>query len=155
MRSIARKPVKKISASELPFPTVTKEIAPAPCLICKALRADEFNNARTLLICLAASIYRSEISPHPRGKREKSVYWQLLPENFILEVKSTREKIVSMHISKTEILPKTATAGSDVVQSGRPIFDDFFQHLWPSIGNNTENVVFQMVKRLWLIRIDQ
>ncbi|GFU97693.1 uncharacterized protein TNCV_4455791 [Trichonephila clavipes] len=25
----------------------------------------------------------------------------------------------------------TATAGSDVVQSGRPIFDDFFQHLWP------------------------
>ncbi|GFX18676.1 hypothetical protein TNCV_3311371 [Trichonephila clavipes] len=49
----------------------------------------------------------------------------------------------------------TATAGSDVVQSGRPIFDDFFQHLWPFIGNNTANVVFQMVKRLWLIRIDQ
>ncbi|GFT50630.1 hypothetical protein TNCV_552141 [Trichonephila clavipes] len=48
-----------------------------------------------------------------------------------------------------------ATAGSDVVQSGRPIFDDFFQHLWPYIGNNTENVVFQMAKRLWLIRIDQ
>ncbi|GFU04290.1 hypothetical protein TNCV_863931 [Trichonephila clavipes] len=47
----------------------------------------------------------------------------------------------------------TATAGSDVVQSGRPIFDDFFQHLWPYIGNNTANVVFQMVKRLWLIRI--
>ncbi|GFW24695.1 hypothetical protein TNCV_2405581 [Trichonephila clavipes] len=50
---------------------------------------------------------------------------------------------------------KTATAGSDVVQSERPIFDDFFQHLWPYIGNNTANVVFQMVKRLWLIRIDQ
>ncbi|GFX66737.1 hypothetical protein TNCV_3048361 [Trichonephila clavipes] len=50
---------------------------------------------------------------------------------------------------------KTATAGSDVVQSGRPIFDDFFQHLWPYIGNNTANVVLQMVKRLWLIRIDQ
>ncbi|GFV40039.1 hypothetical protein TNCV_4412701 [Trichonephila clavipes] len=49
----------------------------------------------------------------------------------------------------------TATAGSDVVQSGRPIFDDFFQHLWPYIGNNTANVVFQMVKRLWLIRIDK
>ncbi|GFV61316.1 hypothetical protein TNCV_4103741 [Trichonephila clavipes] len=49
----------------------------------------------------------------------------------------------------------TATAGSDVVQSGRPIFDDFFQHLWPYIGNNTANVVFQMVKRLWLILIDQ
>ncbi|GFV61736.1 uncharacterized protein TNCV_188941 [Trichonephila clavipes] len=49
----------------------------------------------------------------------------------------------------------TATAGSDVVQSGRPIFDDFSQHLWPYVGNNTANVVFQMVKRLWLIRIDQ
>ncbi|GFV01405.1 hypothetical protein TNCV_379951 [Trichonephila clavipes] len=49
----------------------------------------------------------------------------------------------------------TATAGSDVVQSGRPIFDDFFQHLWPYIGYNTANVVFQMVKGLWLIRIDQ
>ncbi|GFW88727.1 hypothetical protein TNCV_4972201 [Trichonephila clavipes] len=49
----------------------------------------------------------------------------------------------------------TATAGSDVVQSGRPFFDDFFQHLWPYIGNNTLNVVFQIVKRLWLIRIDQ
>ncbi|GFV97894.1 hypothetical protein TNCV_2022091 [Trichonephila clavipes] len=50
---------------------------------------------------------------------------------------------------------RTATASSDVVQSGRPIFDAFFQHLWPYIGNNTANVVFQMVKRLWLIRIDQ
>ncbi|GFX50820.1 degenerin mec-10 [Trichonephila clavipes] len=49
----------------------------------------------------------------------------------------------------------TATAGSDVVQSGRPIFDYFSQHLWTYIGNNTANVVFQMVKRLWLIRIDQ
>ncbi|GFW72449.1 hypothetical protein TNCV_3796771 [Trichonephila clavipes] len=53
------------------------------------------------------------------------------------------------------LCPRTATAGSDVVQSGRPIFDDFFQHLWPYIGNNTVDVVFQMVKRLWLIRIDQ
>ncbi|GFY05570.1 hypothetical protein TNCV_4370791 [Trichonephila clavipes] len=52
-------------------------------------------------------------------------------------------------------LMRTATAGSDVVQSGRQIFDDFFQHLWPYIGNNTANVVFQMVKRLWLIRMDQ
>ncbi|GFV02446.1 uncharacterized protein TNCV_1023741 [Trichonephila clavipes] len=32
---------------------------------------------------------------------------------------------------------KTATANCHVVQSGRPIFDDFFQHLWPYIGNNT------------------
>ncbi|GFW68874.1 receptor-type tyrosine-protein phosphatase eta [Trichonephila clavipes] len=58
-------------------------------------------------------------------------------------------------ISKSRCWKGTATAGSDVVQSGRPIFDDFFQHLWPYIGNNTANVVFQMVKRLWLIRIDQ
>ncbi|GFT69659.1 hypothetical protein TNCV_1298681 [Trichonephila clavipes] len=50
---------------------------------------------------------------------------------------------------------RTTTASSDVVQYGRPIFDDFFQHLWPSIGNHTANVVFQMVKRLWLIHIDQ
>ncbi|GFX79528.1 hypothetical protein TNCV_825171 [Trichonephila clavipes] len=49
----------------------------------------------------------------------------------------------------------TAMAGSDVVKSGRPIFDDFFQHLWPYIGNNTANVVFQKVMHLWLIRIDQ
>ncbi|GFT46992.1 odorant receptor [Trichonephila clavipes] len=54
-----------------------------------------------------------------------------------------------------ESMPRTATAGSDVVQSGRPIFDDFFQHLWPYIGNNTANVVFQIVKLLGLIRIDQ
>ncbi|GFU79956.1 hypothetical protein TNCV_578361 [Trichonephila clavipes] len=77
------------------------------------------------------------------------------------------ERWVSAQVSSTSLedgsklcgsSPKalvTATAGSDVVQSGRPIFDDFFQHLWPSIGNNTTNVVFQMVKRLWLIRIDQ
>ncbi|GFS70757.1 hypothetical protein TNCV_498261 [Trichonephila clavipes] len=50
---------------------------------------------------------------------------------------------------------QTATAGSDVVQSVGQIFDDFFQHLWPYFGTNTANVVFQMVKRLWLIRIDQ
>ncbi|GFU05450.1 hypothetical protein TNCV_3290971 [Trichonephila clavipes] len=50
---------------------------------------------------------------------------------------------------------RTVTAGSDVVQSGRPIFDDFFQHLWPYISNNTANVVFQMVKHLRLIRINQ
>ncbi|GFX71266.1 hypothetical protein TNCV_3410361 [Trichonephila clavipes] len=53
------------------------------------------------------------------------------------------------------VIRQTVKAGSDVVQSGRPIFDDFFQHLWTYIGNNTVNIVFQMVKRLWLIRIDQ
>ncbi|GFS90150.1 hypothetical protein TNCV_508111 [Trichonephila clavipes] len=65
--------------------------------------------------------------------------------------------IFDENVDSTVISPlrRTATAGSDVVQSGRSIFDDFFQHLWPYIGNNTANVVFQMVKRLWLIRIDQ
>ncbi|GFX17803.1 hypothetical protein TNCV_2292521 [Trichonephila clavipes] len=70
---------------------------------------------------------------------------------------STRvEEIAS---SKTHLLlcsiQRLPRAGSGVVQSGRPIFDDFFQPLWPHIGNNTANVVFQMVKRLWLIRTDQ
>ncbi|GFW74792.1 transposable element Tcb1 transposase [Trichonephila clavipes] len=56
---------------------------------------------------------------------------------------------------KYDFWHRTATAASDVVQSGCPVFDDFFQHLWPYIGKHTANVVFQMVKRLWLIRIDQ
>ncbi|GFX43229.1 adhesion G protein-coupled receptor B2 [Trichonephila clavipes] len=64
------------------------------------------------------------------------------------------DNLMALHF-KYDFSHMTATAGSDVVQSGRPIFDDFFQHLWPYIGNNTANVVFQMVKRLWLIRIDQ
>ncbi|GFV70321.1 hypothetical protein TNCV_4797401 [Trichonephila clavipes] len=72
---------------------------------------------------------------HPTKYRNSGFYFEYLPtENHSL---------------------RTATAGSDVVQSGRPIFDDFFQRLWPYIGNNTANVVFQMVKRLWLIHIDQ
>ncbi|GFU57585.1 adhesion G protein-coupled receptor B2 [Trichonephila clavipes] len=62
--------------------------------------------------------------------------------------------LMALHF-KYDFWHMTTTAGSDVVQSGRPIFDDIFQHLWPYIGNNTANVVFQMVKRLWLIRIDQ
>ncbi|GFU59009.1 adhesion G protein-coupled receptor B2 [Trichonephila clavipes] len=63
------------------------------------------------------------------------------------------DNLVALHF-KYDFWHRTAMAGSDVVQSGRPIFYDFFQHLWPYIGNNTANVVL-MVKRLWLIRIDQ
>ncbi|GFT87876.1 hypothetical protein TNCV_799801 [Trichonephila clavipes] len=59
------------------------------------------------------------------------------------------------YIATLKGLKRTATAGSDVVQSGRSMFDDFFQHLWPYIGSNTANVVFQMITRLWLIHIDQ
>ncbi|GFY30075.1 hypothetical protein TNCV_4073881 [Trichonephila clavipes] len=69
--------------------------------------------------------------------------------------KVNRIVMTSERMANCPPVKETATAGSDVVQSGRPIFDDFFQHLWPYIGNNTANVVFQMVKRLWLIRIDQ
>ncbi|GFX68882.1 uncharacterized protein TNCV_3865801 [Trichonephila clavipes] len=64
------------------------------------------------------------------------------------------DNLVALHF-KYDFWHITATAGSDVVQSGRPIFDDFFQHLWSYVGNNTANVVFQIVKRLWLIRIEQ
>ncbi|GFV75747.1 adhesion G protein-coupled receptor B2 [Trichonephila clavipes] len=66
----------------------------------------------------------------------------------------SKDNLVALHF-EYDFRHMTATVGSNVVQSGRPIFDDFFQHLWPYIGNNTVNVVFQMVKRLWLIRIDQ
>ncbi|GFV78052.1 hypothetical protein TNCV_2061 [Trichonephila clavipes] len=74
---------------------------------------------------------------------------------FKAQVNTRKEKIGIRHVKEISDNKGTATAGSDVVQSGSPIFDDFFQHLWPYIGNNTANVVFQMVKRLWLIRIDQ
>ncbi|GFY05134.1 adhesion G protein-coupled receptor B2 [Trichonephila clavipes] len=66
----------------------------------------------------------------------------------------SKDNLGALHF-KYDFWHRTATVGSDVVQSGRPIFDGFFQHLWPYIGNNTANVVFRMVKRLWLIRIDQ
>ncbi|GFT25568.1 hypothetical protein TNCV_1965031 [Trichonephila clavipes] len=72
-----------------------------------------------------------------------------------LAIISELKPLLRAIVSGCQLCTRTATAGSDVVQSKRPIFDDFFQNLWPYIGNNTANVVFQMVKRLWLIRIDQ
>ncbi|GFV02871.1 adhesion G protein-coupled receptor B2 [Trichonephila clavipes] len=51
----------------------------------------------------------------------------------------SKDNLVTLHF-KYDFWHRTSTAGSDVVQSGRPIFDDFFQHLWPYIGNNTTNV---------------
>ncbi|GFX34437.1 uncharacterized protein TNCV_3656751 [Trichonephila clavipes] len=77
----------------------------------------------------------------------------IVPIAIMDEIKPIIKELSAPKLLKTCV--GTATAGSNVVQSGRPIFDDFFQHLWPYIGNNTANVVFQMVKRLWLIRIDQ
>ncbi|GFW07101.1 hypothetical protein TNCV_3692961 [Trichonephila clavipes] len=72
-------------------------------------------------------------------------------KEFLMQMFEKKEPLANVY----DFWHMTATAGSDVVQSERPIFDDFFQHLWPYIGNNTANFVFQMVKRLWLIRIDQ
>ncbi|GFY17404.1 hypothetical protein TNCV_658171 [Trichonephila clavipes] len=83
---------------------------------------------------------------------------KIMNENWVASIESLRSTAVMGKEVKDELTRSensvTSTAGSDVVQSGRPIFDDFFQHLWPYIGNNTAKVVFQMVKRLWLIRID-
>ncbi|GFU12012.1 uncharacterized protein TNCV_3265941 [Trichonephila clavipes] len=102
---------------------------------------------------------------YPSDLHDKYSDFPLAPENKpppnckeprLLTTLEPKTKYV-LHYSNLKLYLKlgTATAGSDVVQSGRPIFNDFFQHLWPYIGNNTANVVFQMVKRLWLIRIDQ
>ncbi|GFV19285.1 hypothetical protein TNCV_1935021 [Trichonephila clavipes] len=85
-----------------------------------------------------------------------SIHWTALLIRFTNRIEDyTETRVNHQYRGVQQFLGWTATAGSDVVQSGRPIFDDFFQHLWPYIGNNTANVVFQMVKRLWLIRIDQ
>ncbi|GFU56531.1 transposable element Tcb2 transposase [Trichonephila clavipes] len=81
--------------------------------------------------------------------------WDKLPQQLLDNVVQSMVRRVECCITLHGGHIPTATAGSDVVQSGRPIFDDFFQHLWLYIGNNTANVAFRMVKRLWLIRIDQ
>ncbi|GFV49027.1 hypothetical protein TNCV_5065111 [Trichonephila clavipes] len=83
--------------------------------------------------------------------------WGLALSRETITLKIVMEYLLDQYVALTfsKYSQWTAMAGSDVVQSGRPIFDDFFQHLWPYIGNNTANVVFQMVKRLWHIRIDQ
>ncbi|GFX73709.1 uncharacterized protein TNCV_4290251 [Trichonephila clavipes] len=65
-----------------------------------------------------------------------------------------KDNLVALYF-KYDFWHRTATAGSDVVNLDVQFSDDVFQHLWPYIDNNTANVVFQMVKRLWLIRIDQ
>ncbi|GFX91645.1 hypothetical protein TNCV_3682311 [Trichonephila clavipes] len=75
----------------------------------------------------------------------KAIRVELKIEGYSRQANNTRENTSFLKLPCKDM---TATAGSDVVQSRRPIFDDFFQHLWPYIGNNTANVVFQMVKRL-------
>ncbi|GFT07525.1 hypothetical protein TNCV_1631801 [Trichonephila clavipes] len=86
---------------------------------------------------------KRSVAKNPRVAEECDAYFPSL------------RNAVGANTKKLIVLPPTAVCWSDVVQSGRPIFDDFFQHLWPYIGNNTANVVFQMVKRWGLSRIDQ
>ncbi|GFU92309.1 hypothetical protein TNCV_1338901 [Trichonephila clavipes] len=45
------------------------------------------------------------------------------------QVMFTYKSRLSLECDTRYVLVWTATAGSDVVQSGRPIFDDFSQHL--------------------------
>ncbi|GFW86892.1 hypothetical protein TNCV_2810471 [Trichonephila clavipes] len=85
----------------------------------------------------------------------EGVFHHLIIVSYPRQDKRSKENGCAIQHDFMLLTVRTATAGSDVVQSGRPIFDDFFQHLWPYIGNNTANVVFLMVKHLWLIRIDQ
>ncbi|GFW28992.1 adhesion G protein-coupled receptor B2 [Trichonephila clavipes] len=80
--------------------------------------------------------------------------WNSWLKSQVRDSNRSQDNLGALHF-KYDFWHRTATAGSDVVQSGRQTFDDFFQHLWPYIGNNTTNVVFQMVKRLWLIHIEQ
>jgi hypothetical protein len=40
------------------------------------------------------------------------------------------------------------------LDSEEVIFDDFSAHLRQYFGNNSTNVIFQMFKSLWIIRID-
>ncbi|GFV94936.1 uncharacterized protein TNCV_1029341 [Trichonephila clavipes] len=90
----------------------------------------------------------------------RRVIADIRPQMFEKVIENWASRLDYIRASRGSPMPEiifkmTATTCSDVVQTGRPIFDDFFQHLWPYIGNNTANVVSQMVKRLWLIRIYQ
>ncbi|GFT11793.1 hypothetical protein TNCV_1923291 [Trichonephila clavipes] len=120
-----------------------------------------------------SSFISAGLRPKARLYRGEALIFSVTPLKQTLESETKHERTCALVSVKTknemcasyrqgqyprkslESAVLTATAGSDVVQSGRSIFDDFFQHLWPYIGNNTANVVFQRVKRLWLIRIDQ
>ncbi|GFY05146.1 hypothetical protein TNCV_3270181 [Trichonephila clavipes] len=140
--------------------------------ISQALKSDSISSPQTTLsavpyfFVLDMETHLSVARSNSRNERESNVQGMMLLEsennNLISNSYALGGSIFAgssenKQISNISWLDKfwTATAGSDVVQSGRPIFDDFFQHLWPYIGNNTANVVFQMVKRLWLIRVDQ
>ncbi|GFS56790.1 hypothetical protein TNCV_2222121 [Trichonephila clavipes] len=92
--------------------------------------------------------------------RVEGLKWPICPEYAAIPSFKSRKidrnkRAFRLAFLSSLLTHRTATAGSDVVQSGRPIFDEFFQHLWPYIGHNTANVVFQIIKRFWLIRIDQ
>ncbi|GFT77432.1 hypothetical protein TNCV_4571721 [Trichonephila clavipes] len=109
----------------------------------------------------------TKISPFPLNRRYNSLVYADKPQTFdhlednicrvIADIRPQMlEKVIENWTSRMDyirssrgspmpeiIFKRTAMAGSDVVQSRRPIFDEFFQHLWPYIGNNTANVVFK------------
>ncbi|GFT39989.1 hypothetical protein TNCV_12321 [Trichonephila clavipes] len=131
--------------TEIPQPSYSPDLAPSDFWLVEgdAERSTSFNGCRS-------SGSRAQMDTQPN---------RIFLHGWNEEMDRTIEQMCSSIFVDVVANPpgqtKTAAAGSDVVQSGRPIFDDFFQHLWPYIGNNAANVVFQMVKRLWLIRIDQ
>ncbi|GFV50831.1 putative transposable element [Trichonephila clavipes] len=65
-----------------------------------------------------------------------------MPKAEVFSIVSTHDSalhtLILQNLIVTSFLAhsRTATTGSDVAQSGRPIFDDFFQHLWISFTPN-------------------
>ncbi|GFX94720.1 uncharacterized protein TNCV_4799971 [Trichonephila clavipes] len=141
------------------FVALSTEIQPSVSL--SESEATASNNEPSNTFNISKRLKRNSKNRKRRAKEQKAEIEVKMtnhtPKNSYIHYDSEEEDMIIYNVD--EILMddhvRTATAGSDIVQSGRPIFNDFFQHLWPFIGNNTANVVFQMVKRLWLIRIDQ
>ncbi|GFV51322.1 hypothetical protein TNCV_3615201 [Trichonephila clavipes] len=78
------------------------------------------------------------------GKRNRQKMFSIFTPTCIFEK-------CSFHEDQQE----TATAGSNVVQSGRPIFDDFSNICGRLSAITRRMLSSKRVKRLWLIRIDQ
>ncbi|GFV50035.1 hypothetical protein TNCV_2354201 [Trichonephila clavipes] len=137
----ATKP-SNISTTTQTDPSITNIFCPPlQCLKPKSSTNQMTNTSKISVVSTSSSFTQANLLPSTSA--------------VTLDKSSKSQLPIPISTNKGCFFERTATAGSDVVQSGRPIFDDFFQHLWPYIGNNTANVVFKMVKRLWLIRIDQ
>ncbi|PRD32084.1 UNVERIFIED_CONTAM: Nhlrc2 [Trichonephila clavipes] len=122
---------------------VEKEFEKNPELVVIGVHSPKFPNEKAL-DNVKNAVLRNNIK-HPVINDPENYLWKTLGIYCWPTVLITNN-LVALHF-KYDFWHRTATAGSDVVQSKCPIFNDFFQHLWPYIGNNTANVVFQMVKR--------